>query len=67
MSDNIERGQELANAMKALTTVDRQLVTASAELNFQTNLKRRSELTRQELDELPEDVTVYRTVGMSHF
>lgn len=63
MSDNIERGLELANAMNALTTCDRQLVTASGELNFQTNLKRRSELTREELDLLPEDVTVYRTVG----
>lgn len=59
-----ELSQEVSDAMRKLTSIDTQYYNATRELQFQTNLRQRSILTSAELNELPEDVTVYRTVGM---
>ena len=44
--------------------LNRQLLQSKTQLNHQTTLKRKSELTQQELAELSDDTVVYRAIGM---
>uniref|UniRef100_A0A146KP53 Prefoldin subunit 1 n=1 Tax=Lygus hesperus TaxID=30085 RepID=A0A146KP53_LYGHE len=59
----VEISQEVSNAMRTLTNIDTQYYNATKELQYQSSLHQRSLLTCAELNELPQDIKVFRTVG----
>jgi len=63
MSKQVD-ANEINKVMVERANLNRQLLQSKTQLNHQTTLKRKSELTQQELAELSDDTVVYRAIGM---
>lgn len=57
------RAEEINKAITERNAINRQLIQAKTQLNQQTTIRRKSELTHEELKNLPEETIVYRAIG----